>query len=240
MKIIFLSFFFSGPVLLHAQLINSLNTAKDCLYMKAEEREMVYEINLLRSNPLGYIQYVQPLLDHAIIILRTRGKGQRNYALTFTKITVSGKEVKKIDTTWNYENEEELKALRSLVKDLKTIGKLSVLMADSGIYNALLYFAADQDRHHWKLIHEGSDGSYPWDRITRFSPNMKFGNENGAGSYPKKNARETVLQLLIDSGIPGYGHRYNLLNKNWTHVACFSAGLKEGIYNWIQNFGTIK
>jgi len=77
------------------------------------------------------------------------------------------------------------------------------------------------------LIHTGSKGNFPWDRILKFLPEMLFGNENSAGSSPKKNARETVLQLLMDCGILGYGHRYNLLNTQWTHVACLYAGQKE-------------
>ncbi len=224
----------------NAQLIDSLNTAKNSLYMKPEEREMVYEINLVRSNPKGYVKTIDSILKRSLMTLKKRGKGQRNYSLTYTTKIINGKETNTIDTTWNYENVEEVKALQSLLKDLKTMKKLSVLKPDSGIYLALLSFAADQDAHDWKLIHMGSKGDAPWDRITKFSPNMSFGNENGAGSSPKKNARETVIQLLMDCGIPGYGHRYNLLNKQWTHVACYSSGLKGGLYNWIQNFGVIK
>ena len=224
----------------NAQLIDSLNTAKKSLYMKPEERQMVYEINLVRNNPKGYVKTIDSILKQSLMTLKTRGKGQRNYALTYTTKTIDGKETNTIDTTWNYENVEEVKALRSLLKDLKTMKKLSVLKPDSGIYLALLSFAADQDAHDWKLIHTGSKGDNPWDRIIKFSPKMSFGNENGAGSSPKKNARETVIQLLMDCGIPGYGHRYNLLDKQWTHVACFSSGLKGGMYNWIQNFGVLK
>jgi uncharacterized protein YkwD len=80
----------------------------------------------------------------------------------------------------------------------------------------------------------------PWDRITLFSPSMINGNENLAGRYPAVNAREIVIQLLIDAGIPGYGHRYNLLDPQWTHVACVGGGLKEGMYRWVQNFGKRK
>jgi len=240
MKRILVLLLVSNTMAAKAQLIDSLNTAKNCLYMKPEEREMVYEINLVRSNPKGYIELIQPLLDHAIITLKSRGKGQRNYALTFTTKTINNKETKKIDTTWNYENEEEVKALQSLVKDLKKMKKLSVLKPDSGIYLAMQSFAADQDKHQWTLIHTGSAGDLPWDRITKYSPKMRFGNENGGGASPKNDARETVIQLLVDSGIPGYGHRYNLLDEQWTHVACLSAGLKEGMWRWIQNFGVAR
>jgi uncharacterized protein YkwD len=45
---------------------------------------------------------------------------------------------------------------------------------------------------------------------------------------------------LIDAGIPGYGHRYNLLNPQWTHVACTGEKYKGFMYWWIQNFGVKK
>jgi uncharacterized protein YkwD len=221
----------------HGQIIDSLNTAANCNYMKQEEKEMIYEINLLRSNPSGYIQYIQPMLDAAISTLRNHGKGSRNYSVSYSTAWKNGKQKTTTDTVWHYSNEEEVKALQSLVNDLKSMKSLSILQPDSGIYLATIYFAADQDRNKWKLLHTGTDGSSPWDRIRRFSPTMQYGNENGGGRFPQPTAKDIVIMLLIDSGIPGYGHRYNMLNRAWTHVACFSAGLKAGMYRWIQNFG---
>jgi uncharacterized protein YkwD len=235
-KLILAVLLLSGSVT-HAQLIDSLNTAGNCRYMKTEEKEMIYEINRLRSDPRSYLVYIEPMLAGARQTLKKNGKGGKNYSLTYTTETSKGVETKKVDTTWHYMNEEEVKALSTLVNDLKRLKRLSVLQPDSGIYNAALKHAADQDRHQWRLMHTGSDGSAPWDRITKFSPLMTFGNENLAGRYPMGTAREIVIQLLVDSGIPGYGHRYNLLDPQWTHVACIAAGLKEGMYEWIQNFG---
>ena len=224
----------------YSQLIDSLNTAKNCAYMSAVEKEMIYEINRVRSNPGSYIRYLQPLLDTATIKLRNFGKGDQNYSLTFTSSTKNGEEIKTVDTTWHYVNVEEVKALTTLINDLKKLKPLSVLRPDSGIYNAAKKHANDQNEHGWKLMHTGSDGSAPWDRIISFSPGMSFGNENIAGSSRKiVTARDIVIQLLVDDGIPGYGHRYNLLNPSWTHVAC-----KEEIFRdmhwWIQDFGIRK
>jgi uncharacterized protein YkwD len=224
----------------NAQPADLLNTAKNCGYMKPEEREMIREINLLRSNPAGYLKFIQPLLNKAQATLRKQGKGYRNYSLTISTTTVGAKVTTTTDTTWHYSNDEEVKALQSLIKDLKKMKPLSILEPDSGIYNAVKYYGADQDKHAWNLHHTGSDGSLPWDRITRFSPKMSTGNENIAGHYPMASPKEIVIQLLVDSGIPGYGHRYNLLDKQWTHAACYSGGLNDGIYRWLQNFGAEK
>jgi len=69
---------------------------------------------------------------------------------------------------------------------------------------------------------------------------MSFGNENIAGnSAAIVTARDIVIQLLVDSGIPGYGHRNNLLDPAWTYVAC-KHELFIGMHWWIQNFGVKK
>ena len=208
--------------------------------MTVAERDMIYEINSVRSNPKSYLQYLQPMLASATDKLRTLGTGDKNYSLTFTSSTKNGKEIRTVDTTWHYVNTEEVKALETLIDDLKKLKPLSVLKPDSGIYNAAKKHANDQKAHKWKLMHTGSDGSDPWDRIVSFSPAMSFGNENIAGNSKKMStARDIVIQLLIDEGIPGYGHRYNLLNSAWTHIAC-KGEFFEDMHWWIQNFGIKK
>ena len=240
MRNILFSFLLVSSGVVNAQLIDSLNTAKNCLYMTPAERDMIYELNRLRSNPRSYLPYIEPLLVAAKNGLKKFGKGTKSYSLTFTTNTVGGKETKKIDTNWHYSTEERVKALTTLVNDLKRIKKLSVLRPDSGIYNAAQKHARDQAEHEWGLMHTGSDGSSPWERITLFSPSMSFGNENIAGSSGMEvTARAFVIQLLIDSGIPGYGHRYNILDPQWTHAACVMTNFK-GMDWCIQNFGAKK
>jgi uncharacterized protein YkwD len=240
MRIFHVAVFLLITIVSNSQIIDSLNTAKNCLYMTPIEKEMIYEINRVRSNPGSYIQYLQPKLKFAKDKLETFGKGGKNFSLTFTTSVKSGKEIKTIDTTWHYVNEEEVKAITTLIDDLKKLKHLSVLKPDSGIYNAAKKHAIDQNEHDWKLMHTGSDGSMPWDRILEYSPAMSFGNENIAGNSAQVvTARDIVIQLLIDDGIPGYGHRYNLLNPAWTHVGC-KTELFEGMHWWIQNFGIRK
>ena len=90
------------------------------------------------------------------------------------------------------------------------------------------------------MDHIGTDSSWPWERIKKFSPTMIDGNENLAynGEAPP---RIIVLQLLEDAGIPGYGHRYNMLEAKWTHTACYI--VRKPMQNtnwWIQEFGRKK
>ncbi len=206
--------------------------------MSADEREMIYEINRVRSNPTSYLVYLTPMLEAAKKTLKDYGKGERNYSLTYT--SDSGIDKSNIDTTWHYVNEEEVKALNTLIDELKNLKKLSVLKPDKGIYQAAVKHASDQHAHDWKLGHTGTDGSNPWDRILKFSPKMRFGNENIAGNSENVRPRDIVIQLLVDSGIPGYGHRYNLLDPNWTHVGCKTEKFKNWMNWWIQDFGKIK
>ena len=240
MRVFCFAVFLLVTTISNSQVVDSLNTAKNCSYMTPIEREMIYEINLVRSNPTSYIPYLQAMLTDATTKLKNFGKGDKNYSLTFTSSTKNGKEIKTVDTTWHYVNVEEVKALTTLIDDLKKLKSLSVLKPDSGIYKAAKKHADDQNAHEWKLMHTGSDGSAPWDRILTFSPAMSFGNENIAGNSKKTvTARDIVIQLLVDDGIPGYGHRYNLLNPSWTHVAC-KGELFEDMHWWIQNFGIKK
>ncbi len=220
-----------------AQPPDSLNTARRCAYMTKEERDMICEINLVRSNPQAYIQYIMPMLDNAKKDLVRNGKGAKNYSLTITTTTRNGHLQKKIDTTWNYVNEENVKALNSLIRDLKRSKKLSVLQPDSGIYRAAKSYAADQHAHEWTLMHTGSDGSNPWDRISQFSPSMSDGNENIAMMSGTPAVRDIVILLLVDAGIPGYGHRYNMLDPHWTHAGCTAENYKSMNYWWLQEFG---
>ncbi|HBX52112.1 MAG: hypothetical protein A2275_04780 [Bacteroidetes bacterium RIFOXYA12_FULL_35_11] len=222
-----------------------LNTAANEAYLKKEEKEMLKEINMVRSNPKRFVQYIQALLDDAKKKLDSYGKGYKHYSLTYRTTTVNGKEINTVDTTWHYANEEEYKALKSLADTLKKMKALSILKPDKGIYQAAKSFGLDNDKHKWELLHTGSDGSDPWDRICKYSPKMEFGNENIAGKGSSNASvvptpREIVIQLLIDSGIPGYGHRWNMLDPRWTHAACYSGGYKEGMHRWIQNFGVEK
>lgn len=223
-----------------AQKPPSLNTARNCTYMKPEEREMIYEINRLRSNPASYLQYLEPMLKNAQQVLQQYGKGERNYSLTYTIVNKDGSERKAIDTTWHYTNEEYVRALTTLTDELRKMKKLSILLPDRGIYAAAKKHAEDNNAHNWRLLHTGSDGSLPWDRIRKFSPAMRFGNENIAGSTGKPTPRDIVIQLLVDAGIPGYGHRANLLNPHWTHVGCTIIYYQGTMQYWVQNFGMLK
>lgn len=224
-----------------SQVTRTLNTAANCNYLSDEEKQMIYEINLVRSQPQEYMNILKPYLKKAEAELEIYGPGEVRYSVQTTYMQKNGRlSVHKVDTHAYNRYEEEIIAIKSLIKDLEKLRPLSILQPDAGIYKAAKKHGGDQDKHNWGLGHYGSDNSTPMERIVRFAPDMKTGNENIAGRFPEATAREIVILLLIDSGIKGYGHRYNLLNPQWTHVACYSGGLHKGMYRWLQEFGEIR
>ncbi|MEM0999022.1 MAG: CAP domain-containing protein [Bacteroidota bacterium] len=227
-------------------LVDSLDTARDADYMRPEEREMIYEMNRLRSDPQRYIQYLIPYLQEARYDLKTQGKGTMHYSLTTVRWTdAQGNSTVRVDTNWHDRFEEAVRAVESLIETLEVMDPLPILRPDPGIYAAARHHADDQNQHGWRLGHRGSDGSGPNDRITRFAPNMRCGNENiggkGLGHPDKKpTPRTVVIGLLIDTGIPGYGHRRNTLNPNWTHFAPCYGGYAREMHMWLQEYGRAK
>ena len=214
---------------------DEVNTAKGESYLTDLEIEMIAEINRVRSNPKAYARLLIPYLDKAESVLISEGRGAQSYSITTTYVNGKKQPEKK---NYHYTNEEEVRAIRSLIDDLENMEPVSILKPDQGIHKALLKHAEDQKPTR-DINHRGTDGSWPGERITRFSPDMISGNENIAGG--SANPRGIVILLLIDSGIPGYGHRYNMLNPDWTHVSCLNVGdLEEDAFSmnyWIQNFG---
>ena len=223
------------------QAADPLNTAANASYMKESEKAMIREINLFRSDPEGYLVYVEQYVEAEKKMPEKVSATQMKYSLTFNYELVDGEEkLLSVDTTWLGEPENEEDAVESLRRELKAARPLSILLPDSGIYEAVKEYARDQDLHGWTLIHNDSQGRWPWDRIRQHSPGMADGNENIASRYPQPTPRQIVIQLLIDTGIPNRGHRANLLDPRWTHVACYDGGYHNGMFRWLQNFGVEK
>lgn len=171
-------------------------------YMTNEELQMVDEINLVRSNPAGYIPYVQAYIDKSL------------------KNGVSGSPI-----STAYE----------LIDELKTLSPMSILQPTECIYRAAKVHG-DQQKPTGDVNHEGTDGSWPWDRVLRECPQMQDGNENIVGG--PSDIREAVMLLLVDDGIDNRGHRRNLLDPKWQYVACYKIGQVGSMpNNWLQEYG---
>ena len=195
----------------------------DFSFMTEEEREMVEEINLLRSNPAGYIQHVEAYFT----------KHEKEYAA---------------------EDKDFKNAVEELKAELKKMTPLPLLQTHQSLYNVAKAHGQDNKSNH-RLDHVGTDNSDPFFRVKRaglknyidekgyFAP-----NENLVGG--EDSARDSVIALLIDSGVSSRGHRKALLHPKWKYVACYKIGLIEDLEElkgqekddmnncWVQLFAT--
>ena len=81
---------------------DTLNTARTESYMLPSEREMLYEINRLRSDPKRYAQFLRPRLEEAKANLEKYGHGTRSYSIGTTYHNIKGKPTAvRVDTTWH-------------------------------------------------------------------------------------------------------------------------------------------
>ncbi len=203
---------------------SSSSAPGDFSFMTQEEKAMLDEINLMRSNPKDYIKYVD----------------------AFAK--VRKKEMAFPDPDFDIAT-NELKGL------LKSMPKLSTLKPHKKLYEVVKAHGLDNKNHN-QLEHEGSDGRSSFKRIKDtglknsindqgvFAP-----NENLVGG--EANVRNSVIALLIDSGVSTRGHRKALIEPTWEYVACYQIGTIENFKDlqgmgledesmkncWIQFFG---
>jgi uncharacterized protein YkwD len=61
--------------------------------------------------------------------------------------------------------------------------------------------------------HTGTDGSSPFDRMDRYGSWLSTAGENIA--YGPNDPIEIVMGLFIDDGVPGRGHRTNILKPDF-------------------------
>ncbi len=185
---------------------SGIDTAREANYMTEREKNMIKEINLVRSDPTGYIPLVNEYREQ---VKRT----------TFTDANFA---------------KEELRAIEDLIRELQLMSPIAILQPRETLHNTAKAHGNEMKARN-KTGHVGNDNSYPWDRITRDDPSLEDGNENLVGGPDE--VRKSVMLLLVDSGIPGYGHRKTLLNPTWKYVSCYEVGEVQGFpHYWVQNF----
>ncbi len=110
------------------------------------------------------------------------------------------------------------------------------LAIHSALVRAALEHSTDMALNDF-LSHTGSDGSQPWDRMTRAGYNWSQAGENIAAGY---SSPESVVQGWMNSP----GHRGNILNCAFrdTGVGYYYLAQDTGTVNyhhyWTQVFGT--
>ena len=172
--------------------INALNTASEAGYLSPLEKEIILEINKLRTDPKRYAEdYIAPL-------------------------------AKKYDRRLLYYpgdqpilTKEGVNALYECVRDLKRQQPLSIIYPSEGLTRAARDHVNDQSKTG-QTGHQGSDRSNMRNRLELYGQWQVRIAENIA--YGGKTAQQIVIYLLIDDGVHDRGHRKNFLNPDFRMV----------------------
>jgi uncharacterized protein YkwD len=157
--------------------------------------QVAEETNLLRHDPQSYVRHLEVLLPRFDGFLLERPG--RPFLRT----------------------EEGAPAVQEAIAALRAARPVEGLQWSPGLARA----ASDHVRDQGPVggtEHQGTDGSDPARRMERYGQWRGAVAENIA--YGENPAREVVVQLLIDDGVPSRGHRDALLDPGWgvTGVAC--------------------
>ncbi len=150
-------------------------------------RAVIREMNLARQNPALYATFVEEL--------RTSMNGNLMVLPGRTKIRTK----------------EGTAALDEAIRFLRSAQPLGPLNLSRGMSHAAADHCADQASGGFG--HAGRDSSRGDGRIARYGT---FGGCWGENiSYGKATARDVVLALIIDDGLPARKHRANIFNPNF-------------------------
>jgi hypothetical protein len=122
---------------------------------------------------------------------------------------------------------------------LQTVRAVPALALSHGVSRAAADHVDDQGPRG-TVGHVGSDGSQPWDRVSRYGEWSGSLGENIL--YGRETPRNVVISLIVDDGIRDRGHRQNLFDPGFRVVGVawgghaaydsmavmtFTAGFKE-------------
>ncbi len=170
----------------------NLNTAENAGYLSPIEKEIVYEINLFRSNPADYAEkYIAPLAKNY--------KGKLLYYPNDKPILTK----------------EGVQAIYECARELKKATPVSILYPNPALTKAAVDHVKDQSKTG-KTGHFGKDRSSSKERIERYGKwNVRIA-ENIA--YGGNTARQIMIYLLVDDGVSDRGHRKNFLHPDFKLV----------------------
>ncbi len=173
------------PCLLLALLAIGLGAQTPAEPATAFERAVVQEMSEARTRPKAYARHLRELRDGFEGTLWKR----------------PGRVPLRTD--------EGVKALDEAIAFLESARPIGPLRFNPGLALAARRHAQDLGPRG-ALEHTGSDGSRLSERLNRLGTWHGLIAENI--STGEAEAREVVIQLLVDDGVPGRGHRHNLFN----------------------------
>jgi hypothetical protein len=165
---------------------SELNTAKESAWMKELERNVILELNKVRSDPK---RFAEEYLEE----LQTAFNGKL--------FTYPGQDPVK--------SQEGIGPLIECINVLKQTESMARLVPAEGLCKAAAELVTDQQKHGG-IGHIARNGSTPQQRIERYGEwDICSAEDITYGSF---EARQIVIALLIDDGVLERSHRKNILN----------------------------
>jgi uncharacterized protein YkwD len=171
------------------------NDVDEAKYLSASEKAVVHEINLARTAPKNYASFLEQFKKYY-----------------HEKLIQLPNETPII-------TQEGVEALKEAIRFLHSTKPLPRLNLSQGMSLGAKDHVKDLGSSGG-LQHLGSDRSQPWDRVKRYGTWQKVIGENISLGHEK--ARNIVMSLIIDDGVPHRGHRKNIFNSDFRviGVAC--------------------
>jgi len=192
--------------------IKTLDTARKATYLSDIEKDIILELNKVRTNPKKYAEeYLIPL--------------KKLYSGLYFQY--SGE--KRIITS------EGISALDECIEALNNEKPIGILYPYYGLSEAADYLQIDQ-YITGNTGHYSSDGKSLSERIDKYG--KWSGSIGEIIDYGSENARRVVISLLIDDGVPSRGHRNSIFNPSFQCVGVSFGNHKEYEYSCVIDFAT--
>jgi uncharacterized protein YkwD len=154
----------------------------------AFERALLAEHNAARTDPAGYATHLEAMLPH-----------------------FDGSILRRPGSRVGLQTNEGPEAVREAIRALRAQAPQPSLEWADGLWSAAGDHVRDQGPRG-ATGHNGSDGSSMDTRIRR------YGAWNGTAAenidYGSATARDVLISLIVDDGVPSRGHRRNIFNPN--------------------------
>lgn len=172
--------------------IRKLDTARDSMYLSENERDIVLELNMVRSDPPKYARlYIKPRLTKYVGLKYDLG-----------------------DNHWMVTS-EGVAAVQECIEFLSGAKSCLPLYPDSKLSRMSKYHA-DMQGATELVGHDSPNGESFSQRIKHFK--IPFINCAENIDYGRSSARDIVVGLLVDDAVPSRGHRANILNNIYNRV----------------------
>lgn len=193
-------------ILVNTSVIGQIDTikcdvARNLNYMSIEDKDMIMEINILRTNPKSFIPHIENHINKQEKVLKLAMSAKSNatvQTIKFIKI--------------------EIEAAKELIRELDTITPMGILTPVESMH-IITKEHAEYVKSVNKCVHNGPNGEDLNTRmekmkVTTLSENVGHGND----------VISAMVSLLVDANIPHRGHRRNLLNKNHKFISVAISG----------------